>query len=215
MEPITLRGDIQMTELAQKLKDCFSYNDYLQWDTGRWELIDGIVYDMTPAPSRQHQKILMDLAAIIHGQVSKGPCEVYVTPFDVRLPDSADVSVDEIITVVQPDIVIVCDQTKLDERGCLGAPDLVVEILSPATAAKDLKIKRDLYERHGIKKYWVVHPVDKFFMIYRPGEDNLYQKATVLSGEDVITSSAVDDVEINLEDIFGKVEEKRSLPPVR
>lgn len=201
-----------MTQVAQKNEDHFSYNDYLQWDEGRWELIDGIVYDMAPAPSRQHQRVSGDLFALIHGQLAEGPCEIYAAPFDVRLTDNDDMSDDEIVTVVQPDIVIVCDQNKLDERGCVGAPDLVIEILSPATAAKDLKIKRDLYERHGIKEYLVVHPVDKIFMIYRPDKDGRYQKAAVFSGKDVITSTVVEGVGVNLEDVFGKVEEKKSLP---
>lgn len=143
-----------MIRSARKFRDYFFYSDYLQWDEGRWELIDGVIYDMTPAPSRLHQRISMDLAAKIHGQLVKGPCEVYTAPFDVRLlPAGTDVSDDKIDTLVQPDIVIVCDQAKLDDRGCLGAPDLIIEIMSPATAAKDLKIKRDLHERHGVKEY--------------------------------------------------------------
>lgn len=111
-------------------------------------------------------------------------------------------------------IVIVCDPDKLDERGCVGAPDLLVEILSPSTAAKDLKVKRDLYERHGVKEYWVVHPVDKVVMIYRPGKDGFYQKSAVFAGADVMESTAVEGLWIDLEDIFGKVKEKNFGPCV-
>jgi len=203
-----------MTPLARQLKKRYSYFEYLQWDEGRWEIIDGVLYDMTPAPSRQHQKISGDLFVKIHNQLSNSSCEVYSAPFDVRLPGENTHSDDKIFTVVQPDITVICDKDKLDDRGCVGAPDLLVEILSPATAAYDLKIKRDLYEKHGVKEYWIVHPVDKIFMIYTLSEDGCYQKAAIFSGKDIIESSAVDGLRINLEDIFGKVENKKSLPKV-
>lgn len=202
-----------MAQLAHKKKVSFSYDDYLNWDEGRWELIDGIVYNMTPAPSRQHQKISMDLAAIIHGQLTESSCEVYAAPFDVRLPDNENATDDEILTVVQPDIVVICDPAKLDKRGCLGAPDLVIEILSPATAAHDLKEKRDIYERHGVQEYWLVHPEDKIFMVYRLAGDEQYQKALILADSDVLKSSAVSGIMVNLEDIFGKAAEKTNSPP--
>jgi len=201
-----------MTPFAQKLEDIFSYADYRLWDTGRWEILDGQVYDMTPAPSRQHQKISGDLFAIIHEQLTGNDCEVYAAPFDVRLPDSVESADSEIITVVQPDIVVVCDLEKLDDRGCIGSPDLVVEILSPATAAKDLKIKRDLYERHGVREYWIVHPVDKIFMVYRLGAEGDYPKALIFSGADMIDSMALKGVQVKLEDIFGIFKEKEVLP---
>ena len=201
-----------MAPLATQLEKSSSYFEYLQWEEGRWEIIDGVVYDMTPAPSRQHQKISMNLAVRIHEQLSKGSCEVYSAPFDVRLSDEKTHADNEIYTVIQPDIVIICDKDKLDDRGCIGAPDLLVEILSPATAAYDLRIKRDLYERHEVKEYWIVHPVDKIFMIYTLAENGCYQKAAVFSGRDTIKSSTVNGLSINLEDIFGKVEDKKSSP---
>lgn len=205
-----------MTPLAQQFEDRFSYSDYLQWDEGRWEIIDGVVYDMTPAPSRQHQKILIDLVAKIYRHLEHGSsCEVYAAPFDVRFPMRAGAKDEDIFTVVQPDIVIVCDREKLDERGCVGAPELVVEILSPATAAKDLKVKRDLYEKNGVKEYWIVHPVDKIFMVYMPNEEGCYQKAAVFSGTDKIVSTVVEGLEVDLEEIFGKVEAEKHLPPGR
>ena len=116
--------------------------------------------------------------------------------------------------VLQPDIVVVCDQNKLDDRGCLGAPDLVIEILSPATAARDLKIKREQYEKYGVKEYWIVHPVDKFCMVYTLNEDLFYPKAQVFSAEDVVRSAAVKEIEIPLEIIFGKVAKEEKVPEV-
>lgn len=192
-----------MTNLALKHEDLFSYCDYLQWDEGRWELIDGVVFDMSPAPSRQHQKISGDLFAAIYQQLNGHACEVYAAPFDVRFPDHDQADDTEIMTVVQPDIVVVCDLAKLDDRGCLGAPELVIEILSPSTAAKDLKIKRDLYERHGVKEYWLVHPSDKLCIVYILGADGRYGKDEIYADDDVIVSPTVEGVSINLVDIFG------------
>jgi len=201
-----------MALVLRKEKEFFTYEDYLHWKEGRWELIDGVVYDMSPAPSREHQKITGDLFAKIHGQLAGSPCEVYVAPFDVRLPENEGAADNKILTVVQPDIVVVCDDSKLDHRGCLGSPDLVIEVLSPSTAVHDLKEKRALYERHGIKEYWLAHPVDKILMVYRLDENGWYQKAEVFGGSDIIESSAVAGIEFGLEDIFGKVPDKQPQP---
>ena len=194
-----------MSPLAHDIEERYTFKEYLQWETGRCELLDGIVYDMTPAPSRLHQKISMYLSANIYNQLVEKSCEVYVAPFDVRLSDRQEVADENIVTVVQPDIVVVCDSEKLDAQGCLGAPDLVIEILSPATAAKDLQIKRDLYERHGVKEYWIVHPTDKIIMVYLPDADGGYRKAVVYTGTDVLESIAIVDLAVNLEDIFVKI----------
>lgn len=128
------------------LKDAaerFSYRDYLSWQdpAERWELIDGVAYDMSPAPLRIHQDILGELYAEIKKFLKDKPCRVYVAPFDVRLPRNADDRDEQIDTVVQPDITVVCDPSKLDERGMKGAPDLVVEVFSLSTAKKRLQRK--------------------------------------------------------------------------
>lgn len=136
----------------------FTYGDYRLWaGDERWELIDGQAYLMSPAPSRRHQKALMGLALQIGNALEESPCEVYPAPFDVRLPERDEVN-DEVRTVVQPDLVVVCDPAKLDDAGCRGAPDWVIEILSPATTARDRVEKRDLYEKHGVGEYWVLDP---------------------------------------------------------
>ncbi len=198
-----------MPPLAHALDSPPCYRDYLEWDD-RWELINGVVYDMTPAPSRMHQKISGDLFSLIHNQLDGKPCEVYAAPFDVRLPDKTGATDNETNTVVQPDIVVICDPEKLDDRGCLGAPDLVVEILSPATAAKDLQVKRDLYEKHGVKEYWIVHPADKLLMAYRPGATGEYTKAAVYAGLEMVESTAVPGIVVHLVDIFGMPQEEPS-----
>lgn len=148
-----------------------TYADYLAWPEGvRYELIDGIAYAMAPAPLRVHQELLLELASQTRNALEGRPCRPFIAPFDVRLPraDEADRDID---TVVQPDLVVVCDRAKLDERGCRGAPDWVVEILSPSTAGHDLIVKRRLYERVGVREYWLVHPVDRVVTVYRLHDD--------------------------------------------
>lgn len=201
-----------MVQTLRKEQEVFTYADYLQWEDGRWELVNGIVYDMSPAPSRMHQRVTGDLFARIHALLHDSPCEVYVAPFDVRLPDGETTADDEILTVVQPDIVVVCDEQKLDDRGCIGAPDLVVEVLSPSTALLDLKEKRDLYERHGVQEYWIVHPVDKVVMVYRMDNDGVYNKAEIFGSADIIESSSVAGIQFSLEEIFGKISTKQKSP---
>jgi len=167
----------------------FSYADYLTWEEGRWELIDGTPVAMSPTPSRQHQEILGTLFHRMFQFFKDTGCHVYVAPFDVRLPAKTNDADEHITTVVQPDISVICDHSKLDDRGCLGAPDLIVEILSPASAAHDLKVKRDLYEKHGVREYWLVHPGDRLLMIYVLDEHGQYGKAAIFSGEDTVRSA--------------------------
>lgn len=148
-------------------QDRFAHGDYRRWsDDPRCEVIDGVVYDMGPVPTRTPQGLVVEIATQVHGQLRGGPCEVYVAPFDVRLP-KADEADDLIDTVVQPDIAVICDPGKLDEAGCRGAPDWIVEVLMPRTAAKDQRQKRDAYERAGVREYWLAHPTDRVFTIYR------------------------------------------------
>ena len=142
-----------MGPLALNLQETYTYGDYLRWDDGeRWELIDGVAYNMTPAPNRRHQAILRELSYQFTAFLAGKPCEVYFSPFDVRLPEHNEKD-EEVTTVVQPDLVVICDPDKLDDRGCRGAPDLVNEILSPSTSRKDMKTKLELYEKRGVREY--------------------------------------------------------------
>ena len=189
---------------AVQERERLSYKDYCKWtDDGHWELIDGVEYDMSPAPSRIHQKLSGELFVRIYNALKDKQCDVYAAPFDVRLSDSAEPSDEEIFTVVQPDIVVVCNESKLDERGCLGAPDLVVEILSPYTAFKDLKIKRDLYEKYGVREYWLLHPTDKTIMVYCLREDKQYAKAEIYWAQDILESTVIEGLKVTLIDLFG------------
>ncbi|MDA3941793.1 MAG: Uma2 family endonuclease [Spirochaetia bacterium] len=145
----------------------FTYREYCTWpENERWELIDGEAYDMSPAPSSKHQRISFKLSTQLGLLLENNPCEAFSAPFDVMLPIFPIESEDIIDTIVQPDISVICDPSKITEKGCLGAPDLVIEILSPSTSKKDLNDKFQLYEKHGVKEYWVVDPGNKYIRVF-------------------------------------------------
>ncbi len=190
-----------MAKLSEN--ELFTYADYMTWPDGeRWELIDGEAYMMSPAPSRKHQEISIDLASQFHTFLKGKKCRVYDAPFDVRLPQYVDQPDDEIETVVQPDIVVVCDGSKLDDRGCKGAPDLVIEILSPSTSKMDLQDKFFLYQRVGVKEYWLVHPSDKTVMVFRLNNQGEYGRADMFAGDDKVSVPLLGELIIDLKDVF-------------
>ena len=144
-----------MSNLAYKLEDCFTYADYLSWDDDeRFEIIDGVAY-MMASPTERHQAISWELGGIIFRYLEGKPCRGFTAPFDVRLFPEDDDSDD---TVVQPDILVVCDKSKLaDGRACKGAPDLIIEILSPSSVIIDRKVKAEKYLEAGVREYWIVN----------------------------------------------------------
>ena len=150
------------------LNGSYTYSNYLLWQfSERLELIKGKIFKMTPAPSSNHQRVSMRLTRELDRYFSNLLCEIFVAPFDVRLIRNQPNSIDNIIfTVVQPDLCVICDNTKIDEKGCIGAPNLIVEILSKGNSKKDLSIKFDLYEENGVQEYWIVNPDDKSILIY-------------------------------------------------
>ena len=166
----------------------FTYADYCSWpDDERWELIDGVAWNMSPAPGRSHQSILGKLFRLVADITDATTCETYIAPFDVRLPDEATAGIERTgsssapsdettTTVVQPDIAVFCRPEVLDDAGAHGAPDLVVEILSPSTSYKDQTHKLALYERHRVQEYWVVNGDARWVMVYRIGADKRYGK---------------------------------------
>lgn len=152
--------------LALRTEKRYTYADYLQWpDDTRWELIDGEAFLMSPAPLVEHQEVAGEVYYQLRNQLDGQPCRPYIAPVDVRLPrkDEADAAID---TVVQPDVLVVCDPHKIDRRGVRGAPDWVLEVLSPSTAAHDQIAKRRTYERAGVREYWLVHPGDRTLTVY-------------------------------------------------
>ena len=142
----------------------YTYAEYLTWQfKERVELIKGKIFKISPAPNRFHQDILSTIYKIVDAFFNNKQCKVYFTPFDVRLPLKKGKT---IITVVQPDLCVICDPNKLDDAGCIGAPDLIVEVLSPGNTKKEMKIKFDLYQENGVKEYWIVDPHRQCILVY-------------------------------------------------
>ncbi|MDR0687126.1 MAG: Uma2 family endonuclease [Prevotellaceae bacterium] len=190
-------------ELTLDLNKRYTYADYLTWlDDKRRELVNGFIRMMSPAPKVQHQRVNTRLIVRIFNAIErcKGKCEVFSAPFDVRLPQNGEKENNRISTVVQPDICIVCDLSKLDERGCLGAPDFIAEIQSPATARYDLTEKFNLYEAAGVREYWVVFPSEAV-QVFLLQPDGKYDKGTLYeTGK--IPVSIFAGIEIDLKEIF-------------
>lgn len=144
----------------------FTYADYLKWPADeRWELIDGEAYAMAPAPTISHQALVLSIAKQIDDALDGAPCRTLIAPVDVLLPTPNEAD-EHATTVVQPDILVVCDPNKITEKNVRGAPDWIIEILSPATARHDHFTKRAIYERAGVREYWLVHPVDQVVTVY-------------------------------------------------
>lgn len=144
-----------------------TYADYLTWPEAlRYELIDGLPYLMAPAPTRRHQELVGEIFRQAANAMVGKPCRAFVAPFDVRLPKGSEAD-EEIDTVVQPDVLVVCSSSKLDARGMRGAPDWVVEVLSPASSSYDQTVKLAAYERAGVAEVWLVHATDRIVTVYR------------------------------------------------
>lgn len=187
----------------------YSYADYLSWpDEERWEIIDGVPYNMSPAPNPRHQEILVELTRQIANFLRKKYCRVYAAPFDVRFYDADEASVDDdkLTTVVQPDIAVICEPEKIDERGCKGAPDICIEILSESTSYKDQTVKLKLYEKHGVKEYWLVNPGNGTIVVYSLKEGS-YGKPAYYMKDDVVETPVLPGLRITLPDVFSSFEE--------
>jgi len=180
----------------------FTYADYCSWpEEERWELIDGVAFCMSPAPARIHSLVSMGLLKQLLPFFDGRPCEVHAAPFDVRLPTGGEPD-GEIMTVVQPDILIVCDEQKLDDKGCRGGPDLVIEILSPSTASRDCIRKRALYEKHGIREYWLMDPANRIVTVYTLNSEGRFDIPFMYAESDVIEVSLFPGLRIDLTRVF-------------
>ena len=189
----------------KKSNQKWTYADYLTWDDGqRWELIEGDAYCMSPAPGLAHQRVSRILTRMIDNGLIGKRCELFAAPFDVRLSGQCQTSDNCVDTVVQPDISVICDRSKLDERGCNGVPDLVIEILSSSTAAYDIKTKYDLYERFGVREYWLIHPIDRTLLVHKLGDYGRYAVADRYAGGDKVVVGILPEIVIDLAEVFSE-----------
>jgi Uma2 family endonuclease len=183
----------------------YTYADYLTWELPDMvELIQGKVYKMSPAPTSLHQRISRRLLVSIGAFLKKRKCEVFSAPFDVRLRTEGKGEDDRsITTVVQPDICVICDPTKIDSRGCLGAPDWIIEIISPNTSHKDLHEKFDIYQGAAVKEYWIIHPQDQTLLVFLLNAQKMYEtKVRPLTRGDIIYPDTLPELAIDLNEIF-------------
>ncbi|MEO1218724.1 MAG: Uma2 family endonuclease [Bacteroidota bacterium] len=195
--------DINQLDFSKR----YTYADYLTWQFDEMvELIRGKVFRMSPAPSQSHQRVSSNLLQEILPYFKGKPCRVYHAPFDVRLPLPQEKQKGKKVdTVVQPDICVVCDLSKIDESGCLGAPDWVIEILSKGTASKDLNEKFELYQHAGVKEYWIVHPHEATVLPYRLNKDGKYEslRAAPFSSEEKVPLGVFPGFEVDLKEVWG------------
>jgi Uma2 family endonuclease len=194
-----------MTLADLDLNKVYTYADYLKWTFDeRVELIKGRIFKMSPAPNRKHQ----DLSSYIHGEVYKflknKKCKVYSAPFDVRIPRKSKDDKD-IITVLQPDICVICDRSILDAKGCLGAPDIVVEILSPSNNVTELENKYEIYLEAGVKEYWVVSPQNRTFLTYTL-HDGKYIPSRLMVAGHTVTSPVLEGFSLDLKELFESMD---------
>lgn len=187
---------------AEKAK--YTFADVLAWpDDERAELINGEVFMMAPAPSRGHQGISVELTRQFANYLEGKKCKAYHAPFAVRLFEKDGDAPEDVDTVVEPDLVVICDPSKLDDRGCKGAPDMVVEILSPSTQRHDRLVKLGLYQRAGVQEYWIVSPEEQTVQVFLYKDGSLLPHE-VYSREDVAKVNVLDGCFIELSKVFSE-----------
>ncbi|OFX61809.1 MAG: hypothetical protein A2046_03190 [Bacteroidetes bacterium GWA2_30_7] len=186
-----------------KLKtDKFTYADYLTWnDDKRWEIIDGYIYDMNTSPKRKHQSISGNLSVLFSNFLKVKKCKVYIAPFDVCLCEKNE-SDEEIENVVQPDISIFCDTSKLNDNGAKGSPDLIIEILSESTYKKDLGVKLILYQKYAVKEYWLVDPNTDSLTVYKLDLFGRYQIEKEYTKNEKVIVGIFPELKININELF-------------
>lgn len=180
----------------------YTYADYLLWQfEERVELLRGKIRLM-PAPNRRHQEISGKLQYALTTALLHSPCKLYNAPFDVRLTRFNKAKNKDVITVVQPDLCVICDRSKLDDRGCNGAPDLIVEILSPGNSRTEMRDKFDLYQEAGVFEYWVVYPSEKVIQVWKLNEEGRYIGLPPVVEGDLLSTPIIPNLEVNVTDIF-------------
>lgn len=205
-EPNCFKMDTFITDISELDPDkIYTYADYLTWRFEQSvELIKGKVFKMSPAPSSKHQTISTQLQGILFINLRNKPCKLFSAPFDVRLIDKKKSSKanQDVYTVVQPDICVICDKTKIDEKGGIGAPDLIVEILSPGNSKTEMKIKYALYEESGVLEYWVVYPSEHVLQQFILNQEGKYQLKESFTEDEVFKSHIFPELQISLGEVF-------------
>jgi len=198
------KKETMVNTLDLDLNKRYTYKDYLTWiDDKRRELYDGFIKMMSPAPKRMHQNISSFLHIEIGYFLKKKRCKIFAAPFDIRLPKKGN---EEIYDVVQPDLSIICDPKKLDENGCLGAPDMIIEIISKATAKRDAIEKYKIYEEAGVREYWIVYPETELVHVFLLKE-NKYELKQIYANDDKIEVNIFNgELIINLKEVFENIE---------
>ncbi len=180
----------------------YTYADYMKWKfKERLELIKGKIMKMG-APATLHQRVAGRLYVELYTHLKGNPCFAFIAPFDVRLPVKNRKKDDQITTVVQPDLGVVCDASKIDARGCCGAPDLVIEILSPGNSKHEIRTKYEVYEEAGVKEYWIIHPAEETVSVFLLNEAQKFDGARMYAGNDNINSGTVTSFTVNVSEIF-------------
>ena len=179
-----------------------TFADVLAWpEDERAELIAGVPVNMAP-PSRAHQKIVVELTRQLANYLEGKRCEVYAAPFAVRLFERAGDRPEDVDTMVEPDLAVVCDPEKLDERGCKGAPDLIVEVLSPSTQRHDRLTKYNLYERAGVREYWIVSPEERTVQVSVLQADGRYRVVELYTSGDVAKVNVLEGCFLELSKVW-------------
>ncbi|MBK6994704.1 MAG: Uma2 family endonuclease [Saprospiraceae bacterium] len=195
-----------ITDISQlDLNGTYSYADYLTWKFEQTlELIKGKIFVPMAAPSRRHQQISWRLTLQIGELFKHHRCDAYAAPFDVRLFDKrkSEKANKDIFTVVQPDLCVICDLEKLDDRGCLGAPDFIIEILSPGNSMREMKIKKDLYAENGVREYWIVDFDHETLTRFKLEGEDRYGLAEIFVSNETVVSLVFPDLAIQLEELF-------------
>ncbi|WP_019865461.1 Uma2 family endonuclease [Methylovulum miyakonense] len=197
-----------ITDLSQlDLNATYSYADYLTWRLEETvELIRGKIMLMAPAPNVKHQRISRNLLIELGNYFRKKPCQIFDAPFDVSLYDNrkSKLADREIFSVVQPDLCVICDPEKLTTQGCSGAPDWIIEILSPGNSKKEMRLKYDLYQENGVLEYWLVYPYEQaVYQFVLNTETEHYQLHAMYAGDDMATPYLFPELSIDLADVFA------------
>lgn len=199
----------KITELSQlDLNATYSYADYLTWQLDETvELIKGKIMAMSPAPNLKHQRISRNMLRPIDNYLSHKTCEAFHAPFDVKLYNSkkSKLADQDVYSVVQPDLCVICDKDKLTEQGCNGAPDWIIEVLSPGNSKKDMHLKYDLYQENGVTEYWLVYPYEQAVYQFVLDQDaGKYQLFAMHAGDDIAKPYLFPELHIDLADVFAE-----------